>query len=132
MGDRTVFTMFLLGTLVACSNLNSDDKALAMSKDECRSASYCTLIGTLTRSSDGHAWIGRLTLDSGECVNVSIPDAEMIELGESGVSDAMVAGAVVFYPTSNTDDLVTSFTANGRKVGVGNCGDFFIFVESLY
>lgn len=65
---------------------------------------------------------------SGECVNVSIPDQEMLALPESGKSGVNLTGRVVLYPVFNIDGTVTNFALHGRKMGIGNCGDFFVFV----
>ena len=100
-----------------------------MSKEECRAASVCSLAGDLTLSSSGYAWIGRLTLDSGECVNVSLPDEVTRTLAESGANGVRLVGDVVRYPEFENNYVVVSFAVRGREVGIGGCGDFLVFVE---
>ena len=123
------------GALAACLGAEtlSERQLTSMSKEECREADVCELVGHLARSSDGHAWIGRFTLASGECVNVSIPDQGMEALSESGEERVRLSGRVVLYPIFEleTDLVVTSFALSGRKIGIGNCGDFFVFVETI-
>ena len=123
------------GALAACLGAESSNggPSTSMSKEECREADVCELVGHLARSSDGHAWIGRFTLDSGECVNVSIPDQGMEALSESGEERVRLSGRVVLYPIFEleADLVVTSFALSGRKIGIGNCGDFFVFVETM-
>jgi hypothetical protein len=97
-----------------------------MTRDQCVNASACSIEGVLTMSSDGHAFIGVLTLDDKSCINVSLPEkrSEYL-LGKSGKL-TVISGLVVSFP--HADDAM-EFAINGRRVGYGLCGDKFVFVK---
>ena len=119
-----------LALVSGCAGIGGESDAHGLSKEECREASTCELVGRLTRSSDGHAWIGRLTLDSGECVNVSTPDDLMEQLGDTGEVNARLVGSSIRYPDFASGPVITRFVINGREIGIGRCGDFFVFIEN--
>ncbi len=77
-------------------------------------------------SSDGHGFIGRLTLDEGGCVNVSLPVQASRALLNHAPTTMTVRGKV--FPYVHDDNLL-ELQINGRSVGYGLCGDFFVFVK---
>ena len=114
----------LMGMVILSCKAFGADKF--MTAAQCNSAHNCLLRGTFEMDSDGHAFIGRLTLKDGQCVNVSLPEAESQSLLGHPPKYRKFSGEVWPYPHG---DDVLSFLANGRKVGYGKCGDFFVFVR---
>ena len=97
-----------------------------MTVEECRAAETCRISGLLTMSSDGHGFIAELEVAGDKCVNVSLPvRASKAMLGKPP-KQMSVQGAVVGFPAA--EDLA-HFTVDGRRIGFGRCGDFFVFVE---
>jgi len=74
-------------------------------------------------SSDGHAFIGILTFNDGTCINVSLPNSESRELYRKPARVRTVTGRT--YPFVFADEEIR---VGGRKVGLGRCGPYYIFV----
>jgi len=94
----------------------------------------CTASGMLEMSSDGHGFIGRLTLGNGDCLNVSLSPRRSRALLGRPAQQVTVSGQVLPYPEVSLDSqdseyLVLSYSVNGRKVGQGRCGKYFLFVN---
>lgn len=98
----------------------------SMTYDECARATRCTLHGTVTARPAEHGWIGSLALADGRCVSISLPDTEMEALRQTGPSEMTVSGRV--YGDPSTDREVASMEIDGRNIGLGLCGNFFVFV----
>ena len=71
--------------------------------------------------------MAELTLPDGRCVRVSLPDAQIAALRAQGPRTMTVRGQV--YGDPSRDEEVSSFAVAGRPVGLGTCGDFFVFVD---
>ena len=80
--------------------------------------------GVFEMSTDGYAYIGKLTLPDGKCMNVSMPDDQSKDLLEKGPRPATFRGKVLKYV--NEYNLI--LLINGRRVGLGRCGDYYLFV----
>lgn len=76
--------------------------------------------------SDGHGYIGIVTLDDGSCINVSLPESRSQALFGQPPRRVALTGAVVFFPR---DPGILSFKVNGRGVGYGRCAAYFVFVR---
>lgn len=118
--------IFLLAIffLLGCSNTKAP--GTHMSKKECEISKKCTASGMLEMSSDGHAFIGKLILGDGSCINVSLSDSVSKSLLGKSESYYVVHGFVFPYPAS--EDILR-FEVNGRDIGFGLCGPFYIFVK---
>ena len=60
-------------SLVSCA---SAPELEVMTAEQCARAETRKVRGMLEMSNDGQAYIGRLHLDDGSCVNVSLPEKE--------------------------------------------------------
>lgn len=77
-------------------------------------------------SSDGHGYIGIVTLADGSCINVSLPVARSRLLLGQPPRRVTLTGDVLLFPYAPGID---SFRVNGRPVAYGMCTRFFIFVK---
>jgi len=98
----------------------------AETASECATASVCRISGLLEMGSDGHGFLGNMLLPDGMCINVSLPDEQSKRLLGKPPVRMEIQGPVLPFPY---DEDAISFKVNGRKVGFGNCGDFYIFVK---
>lgn len=104
----------------------SPGAAVTMSVDACRKAKHCVLEGMLGVVEIGGTKMGKLDLGHDECVSVSLP-SKMIESAEKqGRYQATVEGTIFPVPT---DVEVATISVNGRAIGLGQCGDFYLFVD---
>jgi hypothetical protein len=78
-------------------------------------------------SADGHAYIGELRLADGTCINVSLPERESAKLLGKPPVHRKIAGLVFPFPFS--DETMLGWKVNGRKVGFGTCGKYYVFVD---
>lgn len=114
---------FCIFALVACAYSNVKQATTA---SECEDVSNCKVSGVLEMKSDGHGFIGYLQLSDGTCVNVSLPEGLSKSLVDKPPVMMEVQGPVLPFPN---DIDVIGFEVNGRRVGFGNCGNFYIFVR---
>lgn len=70
--------------------------------------------------------MGELRLSDGRCISVSLPASKLESLRQSGPEEMTVSGRV--YGDPSADREVTSMEIAGREIGLGLCGDFFVFV----
>jgi hypothetical protein len=94
-----------------------------MTYERCSTADLCTLRGRMTPVQVGQAWMGRVDLPDGRCVSVSLPAQMLSELQQSGQVEVTVRGRRHRIP-ANTQVM----TVEGRTIGLGECGDFVLFV----
>ena len=85
----------------------------------------CTVTGSIAMTSDGHGFIGKLTLPDGKCVNVSLSDEESRRMTGAAPKEGSFTGRAL--PYVRDPSLVPLI--NGRRVGMGLCGDFYVFVK---
>lgn len=105
-----------------------------LSAEQFHQCTECTASGMLEMSSDGHGFIGRLVLDNGDCVNVSLPPGRSRALLGKPAQRLKVSGPVLPYAqisleSKDSEYLVLSYSVKGRKVGRGRCGPYFLFVN---
>lgn len=108
--------------MVGCA---SQDR-VSMTYEDCASSRRCTVHGTVTARSAEHAWMGRLELPDGRCISVSLPVRDLNSLRQGGPREMTVSGHVYGDPSAGRE--VTSMEIEGRKIGLGLCGNFFVFV----
>ena len=94
-----------------------------MTYERCSRADLCTMRGHLTAVQAGQAWMGKLALPDGRCVDASLPAQMIYELQQSGGNDVTVRGRVISVP-ANTQAM----TVEGRVIGQATCGNFILFV----
>lgn len=97
-----------------------------MSVESCRKAKQCVLWGVLRIVDVGDTKMGKLEIGHDQCVSVSLP-SDMIESAEKqGPHETTLKGTILPVPT---DIEVATISVNGRKIGLGQCGSFYLFVE---
>jgi hypothetical protein len=77
-------------------------------------------------TNDGHAYIGKLVLSDGKCVDVSLPQSRVRKLLDQPPHKQTVNGRVFPYVHSGDFDEIR---VNGRLIGYGSCGDFYVYVR---
>jgi hypothetical protein len=92
----------------------------------CRDAFICQVTGSLEMSSDGHGYIGVLKLDDGSCINVSLPEKVSQRLRGRAPERMTLTGRVLPFPQGEN---ILTLKVNGRRVGYGRCGAFYVFVK---
>jgi hypothetical protein len=110
-----------VSALFACAHDQS------MTREECAAARFCSISGVMEAYPADHAWMGRLTIADGACISVSLPEDELARLRRSGPRAMTVRGRVMGDPSA--DQEVAYLRVNGRDVGLGMCGSFFVYVE---
>ncbi|UTW53822.1 hypothetical protein [Kordiimonas sp. SCSIO 12610] len=110
-----------------CQIKKADDSTNFMSYDECSSSSYCYLNGVLNVTQVNHVRMGHLLGEDGKCINVSIPKKLIKQIEKYGPMKMQIEGRV--FPGSEWDETIKTLEVNGRRVGVSQCGDFYVFVE---
>ena len=116
----TAALAMVLPALSGCETVPHDP----MSYETCATARNCTIRGRMSAQAAGQALMGRLDLPDGRCVSVSLPGDFLARLEASGPVEVTVRGRVYDMPAPD----VVSMTVEGRTVGLGLCGDFFLFV----
>ena len=106
--------------LMGCETLPHDP----MSYETCATARNCTIRGVMSLQIAGQAQMGKLDLPDGRCVSVSLPGDFLARLEASGPVEVTVRGRVYNMPASE----IVSMTVEGRTIGLGSCGNFFLFV----
>jgi hypothetical protein len=96
-----------------------------MNYESCAASRICTVSGTITAEPAAHAVMGRLQLPGGRCVSVSLPREEIVELRRGGPKLMTVTGRVYGEPPEDQDAILE---IQGRRIGLGLCDDFFVFV----
>lgn len=115
--------------VVSCLFLSvcvSSSTKYAQTASECETASVCRVSGLLEMNSDGHGFIGDFTLPDGSCINVSLPEEQSKKLLGNSPVKMEIQGSVLPFPFGEN---ILFFKVNGRRVGFGNCSDFYIFVK---
>ena len=74
-----------------------------------------------------NAWVAHIEVGDGKCVRASLPDAEIARLRSEGPRVMTVTGRVYGDPPRAQE--VAFLEVEGRTVGLGTCGDFFVFVD---
>lgn len=97
-----------------------------MTYDGCSRASFCTVRGTLTIELVDHVKMGRLQLGDASCVNISLSQHAIQQAERRPGRFQKLSGKVKH---GQMDENMTSVTVNGRRIGLSQCGDFYVFVE---
>lgn len=120
---RSISIVSITLGLGACKTTSETN---AMTVTECEHSHVCTLQGLLEMSNDGHAYIGKMNVDGGGCVNVSLSEKQSKRMTGRPPQRKTITGRVLPYP----HDLgFIEYRVNGRQIGYGKCGDYYIFVK---
>jgi hypothetical protein len=120
---REVVLLIILMLSVSCGD---DIEVNTMSSySGCARGRDCTASGMLTMSSDGHGFIGKLELENGTCLNVSLPVEVSRELLGQEPRQMTVVGRIYRY----VHEYQTFVLVDGRRIGEGLCGDYYLFVQ---
>jgi hypothetical protein len=98
----------------------------SMSYEECAIARVCRVQGLASAQLMGHVWMARLQLSDGRCVAISLPEHEIRRVRNRPARIATYEGRV--YPSYSPQDIEVIRVA-GRRVGISQCGEFFVFVR---
>lgn len=109
--------------LLAATSCTRVDRS-TMNYDQCSAAQVCTVRGIAVARLVESAWMAEVQLADGRCVSVSLPDRLMSSLKHGGPRVMSITGEVFTDPPID----VVSVEVNGRRIGLGACGDFFVFV----
>ena len=71
--------------------------------------------------------MARVELPDGRCVAVSLPEEQLADLRRSGRRQMTVSGLVYGDPSASSE--IASLTVEGRRIGLGLCGNFFVYVR---
>jgi hypothetical protein len=95
----------------------------SMTYEACARARTCNIHGVISAQTAGQAMMGKLDLPDGRCISVSLPGEMLAGLEQNGPAEVTIRGRVHEVPSD-----VTSMTVEGRTIGLGMCGSFFLFV----
>lgn len=99
-----------------------------MSYETCATSRVCIIRGMATAQIGEHAPTVQLALPEGRCINVSLPRERWEALRRSGPKEMTIVGSVYREPpTEDGEEGVLQI--NGRTIGFGLCGNFFVFVR---
>ena len=112
-------------TLNSCASTeNSQSKIMTL--EQCQDSDICIIEGIISFHYVDHVKMGKLTLPDDRCVNVSF-DEKMIEKIETKKDKKiLVKGRSL---PGFADETLASLKVNGRRIGLSQCGDFYVFVE---
>lgn len=98
-----------------------------MTYEECAGANLCTVRGMASVTRVEAVWMAEVALGGERCVRVSLSDKAISRLRRDGPQIITASGVVYRDPSRNEE--VAFMEVNRRRVGLGTCGDFFVFVE---
>jgi len=98
-----------------------------MDYESCATSKVCTIRGIATAKIGEHAPTVELAVGDGRCINVSLPRNRWQKLKRSGPREMTITGNVYREP-SNAGGEESIIVIDGRKIGFGLCGTFFVFV----
>jgi hypothetical protein len=99
-----------------------------MSYEACVASEVCVIRGIATAKIGEHAETVQIDLADGRCINVSLPREKWEQLDRSGPTEMTVVGTVYREPLAEgSEEKVLQI--NGRTIGYGLCGYFFLYVR---
>jgi len=93
----------------------------------CGQGRSCEISGIASNQQSAQGMVSRLQTDDGRCMNVSLPDDVSAGLEQDGQVRMTVRGDVLGYPKGKGN---VEYLVDDRSVGVGECGDQVLFVET--
>lgn len=118
-------TILLAATLLGASGCVSAPPR-PMNYETCATSSSCVVHGIATARLAEHAPTAQFDLPDGRCINVSLPPGRLEALRRNGPTEMTVTGAVYREPSAAGEEVVLQI--EGRTIGFGLCGAFFVFV----
>ena len=97
-----------------------------MTYETCATSRSCVVRRIATARPAEHASTAQFNLPDGPCINVSLPRERLERLRQAGPVEMTVTGEVYRDPSAAGEDVVLEI--EGRTIGFGLCGDFFVFV----
>jgi hypothetical protein len=97
-----------------------------MTIEQCREAKHCVIKGELALMQVGDVTMGRLQAEDRKCLNVSLPPGMIESLQKTEPREMTLRGTILPVPT---DIEVATISVNQRKIGLGPCGNFYLYVE---
>jgi hypothetical protein len=97
-----------------------------MNYETCANSRTCVVRGIAAARLAEHASTAQFDLPDGRCINVSLPPAKLERLRRNGPIEMTVTGEVYGDPSAAGEEVVLQI--EGRTIGFGLCGDFFVFV----
>lgn len=91
----------------------------------CHVGLECRLTGRIDIDEVSHVRMGKMLFNNGSCINISMPK-RLIEYYMFNPAVVTIEG--VLRPGVGGDDVLF-LIVGGRKVGLGGCGDVFLYVE---
>lgn len=114
----------LLIPISACLSASSR----GMTYERCAASRVCVVHGIATARLAEHAPTVQLNLADGRCINVSMSRRRWENLRRRGPTEMTITGTVYSEPSvSNGEETVLEI--NGRRIGYGLCGRFFLLVQ---
>lgn len=97
----------------------------------CVKSERCELEGLLRIVPAEHTVTGKMDVQGGACVNVSLPPAVMEMVKKRGPSSVRVKGEKIGDATQVLDGVQTTFVEyQGRRLGLGICDGLVVFVRN--
>lgn len=87
----------------------------------------CTVQGLVEPTPAHDSWMGIIRRADGSCTGISFPEETIVQLRRDGPRAMTVSGRVIGYPAET--HRIGYLRVNGRTIGVGVCGDNFIYVR---
>lgn len=123
-GPLMLMTVSIL-LLGACIH-RSPSTGKAMTFENCSEGPVCVITGRLSVELVDHVKMGRLVLQDGSCVNVSLPPSSVRKAEEYPARMQTISGKVKH---GEFDENTVSLIVKGRRVGLSQCGTFYVFVD---
>lgn len=113
----------------ACTANQYASVPAAMSREQCERNEVCGYTGVVTIEEINHVFMGRLMLETGECVNLSLNDRTIKKIRKEGSKVLTVYGYRLPTPVGMHD--VDFIKVDGRRIGWELCSDHYIFVKKV-
>lgn len=114
---------------LGCKTIAADEVVNEIS--ECQHRDRCVVSGLMSIEEINHVHMGELVTGKGECINISLPKVAVKKYSKRDKSNVMVAGVLYRTPVMQEDGITLQYKINGRRVGWGQCGDYYLFVDDV-
>ena len=121
--------LLVLISCAACTANQYTNIPAAMSREQCEKNEVCGYTGVVTIEEINHVFMGRLILESGECVNLSLDKRAVKKIRSEGNKTLTVYGYRQPTPIGMHD--VDFIEVDGRRIGWQLCSDHYIFVKKV-
>ncbi len=125
LGSRLPVALLIAVPLLSATGCASVPRG-PMTYETCATSRTCVVHGVAAARLAEHESTAQFNLPDGRCINVSLPLERFERLRRAGPIEMTVTGEVYRDPSAAGEDTVVQI--EGRTVGLGLCGDFFVFV----